>query len=68
MALEELKEEASKLEYFDLDLFIKCAKEYGAEIRPAKPGHGGIYVNGKKITKAEDLFNDLGKDENERST
>ena len=53
---------------FDLDLFLKCAKEYGAKIRPAKPGHGGIYVKGKKITKAEELFDDLGKDKNERAS
>lgn len=46
---------------FDLDLFLKCAKEYGAEIRPAKPGHGGIYVNGKKITKAKPSLENFSK-------
>lgn len=49
---------------FDLDLFLKCAKEYGGEIRPAKPGEGGIYINGEKIN-VDELFSDLEKDETE---
>lgn len=38
---------------FDLDLFLECAKDYGAEIRPCEPGQGGLFVNGKKITGKE---------------
>lgn len=42
---------------FDLDLFIECAKRYGAEVSKCKPGSGGVYVDGKKIT-AKELFNE----------
>ena len=49
---------------FDLDLFLKCAKEYGGEIRSAKPGEGCIYVKGKKVS-AEEIFSDLEKEEKE---
>lgn len=44
-----------KQDCFDIDMLIQAAKEYGAEIRQVKPGEGGIYVNGKKIT-ADELF------------
>ncbi len=56
------KEFLSKCKY--LYLLLECAKEYGAEVRPAKPGEGGIYVNGKKMA-AEELFSDWEKDETE---
>lgn len=40
---------------FDIDLFLQCAKEYGAVIRECEPGKGGIFVKWKRIN-VEDIF------------
>jgi len=42
---------------FDLDLFIKCLKDYDVKIVKNKNGEKGkICIDGKEIESAEDIF------------
>ena len=40
--------------------FLSLAKEYGAEIRECEPGQGGVFVQGKRINSAKELFQASG--------